>query len=110
MKEASSSDESKQAREEKTTTVQLNGKKRAFAKREKNERTDRPRGTAESLEAGFLAIKEGLISLGQSQASNNVHELAPHQPRATLDDVLQAIQAQSNTMAQLISHLTKKDE
>ncbi|KAH9104778.1 hypothetical protein AeMF1_019271, partial [Aphanomyces euteiches] len=64
---------------------------------------------SEALEAGFNAMKEGLISLGQSIASVQTQQPTP-QPQNnqdTLKEILQAVQAQATTMAQLLNHLVK---
>ncbi|RHY69761.1 hypothetical protein DYB34_012902 [Aphanomyces astaci] len=60
-----------------------------------------------SLEAGFNAIKEGLMFLGTSMSQQPQVQPAPG---ATLDDVLIAIKSQSDTMTQLLSHLVAQKE
>ncbi|RHY77162.1 hypothetical protein DYB34_010311 [Aphanomyces astaci] len=76
-------------------------------KQKKNNVEKKPKDAAASLEAGFNSIKEGLMFLGSSLSG--VQPQAA--PGATLDDVLTAIKAQSDTMTQLLAHLVaqKKD-
>ncbi|ETV78477.1 hypothetical protein H257_08000 [Aphanomyces astaci] len=71
-------------------------------KQKKSSRDAKAKSQSESLEAGFNAIKEGLMFLGTSMSQQPQVQPAPG---ATLDDVLIAIKSQSDTMTQLLSHL-----
>ncbi|KAF0706623.1 hypothetical protein AaE_014022 [Aphanomyces astaci] len=71
-------------------------------KQKKSSRDAKAKSQSESLEAGFNAIKEGLMFLGTSMSQQPQVQPAPG---ATLDDVLIAILSQSDTMTQLLSHL-----
>ncbi|ETV74818.1 hypothetical protein H257_10879 [Aphanomyces astaci] len=82
----------------------------------KSKKTTSP---SESLEAGFTAIKEGLMFLGSAMAqqtpSHQVMAAAPTPATqtisvTTLDDVLSTIKAQSDTMSQVLSHLIAKKD
>jgi hypothetical protein len=63
---------------------------------------------AEALEIGLVAIKDGLVSLGNSLAAPPPPSApsigAPGADGASLTDVLRAIQDQSALMAQLMAH------
>ncbi|RHY11768.1 hypothetical protein DYB36_001829 [Aphanomyces astaci] len=76
-------------------------------KQKKSSRDAKAKSQSESLEAGFNAIKEGLMFLGTSMSQQPQVQPAPG---ATLDDVLIAIKSQSDTMTQLLSHLVAQKE
>ncbi|ETW01381.1 hypothetical protein, variant [Aphanomyces invadans] len=77
-------------------------------RRKKRAKTTKATSQGEALEAGFLAIKEGLIHLGTSLSTATPTPPPPPASGATLDDVLRAIQGQSDTMAQLLAHLVSR--
>ncbi|ETV63856.1 hypothetical protein H257_19208 [Aphanomyces astaci] len=77
-------------------------------RRKKREKVTKASSQGGALEAGFLAIKEGLIHLGTSLSATTPSPPPPPASSATLDDVLCAIQGQSDTMAQLLAHLVAR--
>ncbi|RHY63909.1 hypothetical protein DYB30_009490 [Aphanomyces astaci] len=77
-------------------------------RRKKRAKVTKASSQGEALEAGFLAIKEGLIHLGTSLSAATPSPPPPPASSATLDDVLRAIQGQSDTMAQLLAHLVAR--
>ncbi|RHY13987.1 hypothetical protein DYB32_010882 [Aphanomyces invadans] len=64
------------------------------------------RSSAEALESGLLAIKDGLVSLGQSLAVPAPSPPAPPVDSVSLTDVLKAIHDQSLIMTQLLNRMT----
>ncbi|ETV87890.1 hypothetical protein H257_01305 [Aphanomyces astaci] len=81
----------------------------SYERRKKRSKVVKPKSHSEALEAGFLALKDGLIHLGTSLASAPTARLVPT-TGATMDDVLLAIQGQSAMMAQLLAHLVAQKE
>ncbi|ETV81652.1 hypothetical protein H257_05279 [Aphanomyces astaci] len=79
-------------------------------RRKKPAKVTKASSEGEALEACFLAIKEGLIHLGTSLSAATPSPPPPPASRATLDDVLRAIQGQSDTMAQLLAHLVARKQ
>ncbi|ETV74071.1 hypothetical protein H257_11382 [Aphanomyces astaci] len=79
-------------------------------KAKKGSPNKKSKSNSESLESGYNAIKEGLMFLGTSMVQQPPAQTAQ---RATLDYVLDAIKAQSDTMAQLVAIMvahTKKQQ
>ncbi|ETV65969.1 hypothetical protein H257_17447 [Aphanomyces astaci] len=79
------------------------------SRKKKKSNPSKSKSHSEALEAGFMAIKEGLIHLGSSLSAAPSPQPTPP-TGATLDDVLQAIQGQSQTIAQLVAHLIAQKE
>ncbi|KAG9415178.1 hypothetical protein AC1031_008611 [Aphanomyces cochlioides] len=75
------------------------------SKQKKQSNRTKTKTQGKSLEAGFNAIKDGLIFLGSSLAT--VNNQASNSNVATMDDVLKAINDQSQTMAKLLEHLIR---
>ncbi|RHY98556.1 hypothetical protein DYB35_010960 [Aphanomyces astaci] len=90
------------------TVAQVQDKRQAPERRKKRAKVTKASSQGEALEAGFLAIKEGLIHLGTSLSAATPSPPPPPASSATLDDVLRAIQGQSDTMAQLLAHLVAR--
>ncbi|KAF0749163.1 hypothetical protein AaE_007117, partial [Aphanomyces astaci] len=69
-------------------------------KAKKSSPDKKSKSNSEYLESGFNAIKGGLMFSGTSMAQQPPAQTAQG---STLDDVLDAIKAQSDTMAQLVA-------
>ncbi|ETV63810.1 hypothetical protein, variant [Aphanomyces astaci] len=81
----------------------------SYERRKKRSKVVKPKKHSEALEAGFLALKDGLIHLGTSLAAAPTVSHVPT-TGTTMDDVLRAIQGQSATMAKLLAHLVAQKE
>ncbi|KAF0707564.1 hypothetical protein AaE_013548 [Aphanomyces astaci] len=81
-------------------------------KRAKREANPPARRQGDALEAGFNAIKEGLVFLGTSlnSAQQPVSSASTGVTGATLDDVVRALNVQSATMEKLLAHLADKNQ
>ncbi|ETV89886.1 hypothetical protein H310_15274 [Aphanomyces invadans] len=82
---------------------------KSFTRPPKTIKAAKPKSYSEALDAGLMATKDGLIHLGTSMAATQAPAPAPPSG-ATLDDVLRAIQGQSDTMAQLLNHLVAQKD
>ncbi|KAH9179413.1 hypothetical protein AeNC1_017319, partial [Aphanomyces euteiches] len=69
-------------------------KRRGFTETRESKRIAKARTQADAIESGLFAIKDGLVSLGQSVGSKTDNEAN----NATLNQVLEAIQEQSAAM------------
>ncbi|KAH9097042.1 hypothetical protein Ae201684P_011771 [Aphanomyces euteiches] len=71
----------------------------------KSSRDGKAKSQGDSLEAGFNAIKEGLVFLGSSFAAAQAAPATTNPSSATLDDVMSAIKTQNETLTKLLNHL-----
>ncbi|KAH9090542.1 hypothetical protein Ae201684P_014341 [Aphanomyces euteiches] len=85
---------------------------RPNSKRAKKElKQARARGQRGALEAGLMAIKEGLVFLGQSTAAVPPNNQMPNESQsvATMDDLMTAIKSRNETLTKL-NYLTIQNQ